>query len=536
MRETTLPRSPRQPLRCLLVSPEFPGISFWNWKRICETRGEKAMGLPLGLLTLAAILPQNWKFRLVDQNTRKLTDRDIRWADLVCVSGMYVQQLGVFDVIRRAQRLGKFVVVGGPDPTTQPAVYQEADALVLGEAETNVPIWLDAWEQGSPQGTFRPGEAPDVTKSPIPRFDLVHLNDYFAVNVQYSRGCPHNCEFCTVIELYGRKPRTKTPEQICREMETLFQLGYHGWVDFVDDNFIGNKRNVKQMLPVLADWCKRRKYPFFFSTEASLNLGDDPGLMDLMVSAEFRYIFTGIETAEEELLQRAQKSVNTQRPLRERIESLYAHGLAVFAGFILGFDGESEKTADAILACVEENALPVAMVSLLVAVPTSQLSRRLVQEGRLTDAQGNTIGPDQPFTLQMDPSIGVIRDQALDGLNFKTERNRADILKDQIRIINALYDPEKFMSRAAEAVLRLRPASKHKPNFPEWWTDIKGFCRLIVWMHRRPETRKHFWRLLRRTFKLGKARFEMAGAMATIYLHLAESLLPERCRTSGRSC
>jgi len=480
------------------------------------------MGLPLGLLTLAAILPQNWKFRLVDQNTRKLTDRDIRWADLVCVSGMYVQQLGVFDVIRRAQRLGKFVVVGGPDPTTQPTVYQEADALVLGEAETNVPIWLDAWEQGSPQGTYRPAEAPDVTKSPIPRFDLVRLKDYLSVNVQYSRGCPHNCEFCTVIELYGRKPRTKTPEQICREMETLFQLGYRGWVDFVDDNFIGNKRNVRQMLPVLTDWCKRREYPFYFSTEASLNLGDDPGLMDAMVSADFRYIFTGIETAEEEALQRAQKSLNTQRPVRERIESLYAHGLAVFAGFILGFDGESEKTADAILSCVEENALPVAMVSLLVAVPTAQLSRRLVREGRLMDVQGNPVRLDQPFTLQMDPSVGVIRDQGLGGLNFRTERNRADILEDQIRIISALYDPEKFMARVAEAMRRLRPAPKHKANFPERWTDIKGCCRLIVWMLRRPETRKHFWRLLRTTSRLGAGQRETAGAMATVYVHLSE--------------
>ena len=295
--------------------------------------------------------------------------------------------------------------------------------------------------KGRRRVSFGPGEAADVTKSPIPRFDLVRLKDYLSVNVQYSRGCPHNCEFCTVIELYGRRPRTKTPEQICREMETLFQLGYRGWVDFVDDNFIGNKQNVKQMLPVLADWCKRRKYPFFFSTEASLNLGDDPGLMDLMVSADFRYIFTGIETTEEEALQRAQKSVNTQRPLRERVESLYSHGLAVFAGFILGFDGESEETADAILSCVEENALPVAMVSLLVAVPTAQLSRRLVREGRLMDMQGNPVGPDQPFTLQMDPSVGVNLDQALGGLNFRTERNRADILEDQIRIMNATLRP-----------------------------------------------------------------------------------------------
>jgi len=211
-----------------------------------------------------------------------------------------------------------------------------------------------------------------------------------------------------------------------------------------------------------------------------------------------------------------------QRPVGERIESLYAHGLAVFAGFILGLDGESEETADAILACVEENALPVAMISLLVAIPTSQLSQRLVREGRLMDLQDNPVGPGQPFTLQMDPSEGVIRDHALGGLNFKTERSRADILEDQIRVINALYDPERFMSRVAELVLRLRSDPKHKVGFSEWWTDVKGFCRLIAWVQRRPETRKHFWRLLRRTFGLGVAQREVTGAMVTVYLHLAE--------------
>ena len=522
MSVSTLPRSPREPLRCLLVSPEFPKRSFWNWQSVCKIRGQKTMGLPLGLLTLAAILPQNWKFRLVDLNTRSLTDRDLRWADLVCIGGMGVQQGSLLDVLRRAHRLGKFVAVGGSDPTSQPGVYEEADALVLGEAETNVPVWLKAWEQGTPGGVFQGAGAPDVTTSPVPRFDLARLKDYMCVSIQFSRGCPFHCEFCSITELFGRTPRTKTPEQVCRELEALYQSGHRGWVDFVDDNFIGNKQAVKQLLRVLVEWCKRRNYPFFFSTEVSLNVGDDPELMDLMVAADFRYVFTGIESAEENVLRTAQKPVNAHRPIQQRIKTINEHGLFVTAGFVLGFDGETEDSADAILACVEENALPVAMVSLLTALPLTQLTRRLAREGRLMDLGGNLIGPEQPLEMRFEQCPELILDQLLNGLNFETERSRSAILDDQMRIIDTLYDPANFMARAAQAVRRITPAPKHKPGLFEMWRDLRGFVRLILRLSCRPDVRPHYWRYLRETWKLGPQRFALAAAIVTMYLHFLD--------------
>jgi len=519
MRNTSLPRSPHGPLRCLLVSPEFPKNSFWNWASVCEIRGEKTMGLPLGLLTLAAILPQEWHFQLADLNTKKLRVNDIRRADVICVGGMTVQQDGILEVIRKARQYGKFVVVGGTDPTCQPTIYQDADALVLGEAETNIPLWLKAWEEGSPRGVFQGGGAPDLTTSPIPRYDLARLKDYLYVSVQSSRGCPYRCEFCTVTELFGREPRTKTPEQVCRELGALYALGYRGWVDFVDDNFIGNKKNVKRLLPVLVDWCRRRRHPFFFSTEVSLNLAEEPELMDQMAAADFRYLFTGIESAEEEVLHAAQKTINTQHPLRQRIRRIHEHGLFVTAGFVLGFDNEPEGSADSILACVKENALPVAMVSLLTAAPLAQLTRRLAAEGRLMDLEGNLVGADQQFEMRTAGCVDSVLDQTAGGLNFTTTRDRKTILKDQIRIIDTLYDPANFLARAAEAVARIPHNPKHQSGWSEAWVDISAFARLTVIMSRQPDVRRHFWRFLGQSWKLGWGRFALAAALATIYLH-----------------
>ena len=522
MQSTSIPRSPHAPLRCLLVSPEFPKNSFWNWSSVCKIRGQKTMGLPLGLLTLAAILPQKWHFQLADLNTRRLKNSDIQRADVICVSGMTVQQDGILNVIRKARQYGKFVVVGGTDATSQPTIYQDANALVLGEAETNVPLWLKAWEQDSPEGVFQGGGAPDLTTSPIPRYDLARLKDYLYASIQSSRGCPYHCEFCSVTELFGRVPRTKTPEQVCRELDTLFRLGHRGWVDFVNDNFIGNKKSVKQLLPVLVDWCERHRYPFFFSTEVSLNLAEDPELMDQMAAADFRYVFTGIESAEEKVLHATQKPINTHHPIRQRIRRIHEHGLVVAAGFVLGFDSEPASAADSILACVKENALPVAMVSLLMAAPLTQLTRRLAAEGRLMDFTGKLIGAGERFEMRTAECADSVLDQTSTGLNFTTVRDRKTILNDQIRMINALYEPANFMARAAEAVARIPHAPKHKPGLSETWTDFTGFASLAIAMSRRPDVRRHFWQLVRRSWKLGPERFALAAALATIYLHFLE--------------
>ena len=373
---------------------------------------------------------------------------------------MTVQQGGILDVIRKARQYGKFVAVGGTDPTSQPAIYQDADALVLGEAETNVPIWLKAWEQGRPRGVFQGGGAPDITASPVPRYDLARLKDYLYASIQSSRGCPYHCEFCSVTELFGRVPRTKTPEQVCRELGVLFDLGYRGWVDFADDNFIGNKKSVRQLLPELVDWCKRRKHPFFFSTEVSLNLAEEPELMDQMAAADFRYCSRESSRRKKRCCTRRRSRSIPSIPSGNAIRRIHEHGLFVTAGFVLGFDNEPENAADSILACVKENALPVAMVSLLTAAPLSQLTRRLAAEGRLMDFAGNLFGADQPFEMRTSGASISILDQTAGGLNFATTRDRKAILRDQIRIIDTLYDPANFMARAAEAVAPHPPRSE----------------------------------------------------------------------------
>ena len=255
---------PDQPLHCLLIQPKFAESNYWNFVEAARAVGAKATAPPLGLLTVAAILPQHWTYKLVDLNVRELTEQEWEQADLVCTGGMLPQQAGTLDVIRQAKQRGKYTVVGGPDPTSQPQMYEIADALVLGEGELSIPLWMKSWKEGQPLGTFATKDSPDITTTPIPRFDLIRFDDYLYVGLQSSRGCPYNCEFCDVIELFGRKPRVKEPEQFVKELKRLHELGYRGWIDIADDNFIGNRLKIKPVLNAVASWLQDNKYPFSF--------------------------------------------------------------------------------------------------------------------------------------------------------------------------------------------------------------------------------------------------------------------------------
>jgi radical SAM superfamily enzyme YgiQ (UPF0313 family) len=510
---------PDRPRKCLLIYPAFPESAYWNWREVCRAVGRRAMGIPLGMITFAATLPQHWEIRLIDLNATQWDEEAWRWADLVCVGGMIIQQSGTFEIIERARRDGKFVVVGGADATSQPSLYEDADALVLGEAETTVPIWLEAWRRGRPRGKFQARERPDVTQSPVPRFDLLNVNDYLGVNVQFSRGCPFNCEFCDIIELYGRQPRTKTPEQFCRELETLYDLGYRGWVDVVDDNFVGNKRNVKQMLPVLKEWSEKHGYPFYYSTQASLNLADDEPLMDAMTDVDFRTVFLGIETPDPELLATAQKRVNALKPIKDRIRKIYDHGLGITAGFILGFDGEFEGAGDVIIECIQENAIPIAMVSLLVALPNTQLSRRLAREGRLLNsATYEPISADTRHEVVLPTIKGELPDQAaLGGLKFTTTRNRYQILDEHRRVWQTIYDPKRYFARVLRAARQIKARRKHKLPGREQWRLNRGFFRIMARLSRIPGVRRPLWWMLLQAAFLGLDRFEHVARMAIAY-------------------
>ena len=517
-------KKPDEKHNCLLIHPQFSDHSYWNYKPAIKTMGLKAPSSPLGLITVAALLPQNWTFKILDLNIQEWSEEMFSWADIVCVGGMLPQQIGILDVIKKSQNANKYVVVGGADPSSQPAIYEHADTLIVGEGETVIPKWLESWRNGNRKGTYSHAEKPDVTTSPVPRFDLLDLNAYMQVGIQYSRGCPFNCEFCDIIELFGRVPRTKAPDQIVRELEALRQLGYRGSVELVDDNFIGNKRAVKRdLLPAVIAWNKKKRYPFYFSTKASMNLGDDEVLLDLMRAAEFRYVFVGIETPDPELLMKTQKSQNTMKPITDRVLKINSYGITVLAGFIMGFDGEKRHTDRSMVACIEDTAICMAMVGLLVALPNTQLTRRLLKENRLLNFQFEPITSEQykngaSAAAFHNPNVEV-SDQTTAGLNFVTLRPREDVLEEFSNVVGTVYAPKAYMDRAFRAAKRTWKFPRHYPRPKGFYRSMRAMVVLSWEMSKIPVARIYYWRNFFRGMLLGPYRFEVMMRLMGMYLH-----------------
>lgn len=496
--------------RVLLVYPRFAAASFWNFKETCEVVGARYPAIPLGLLTVAALLPPDWSVRLVDCNTVPLTDQEIDSVDLVMTGGMLPQQPDALAIIKRCKARGKPVAVGGPDATSSPQLYSAADFLVLGEAEPIMADFVAAWNAGARQGRFEAQKfTADVTTSPVPRFDLLNFKHYLYVGVQYSRGCPFNCEFCDIIELFGRVPRAKTTPQMLGELDRLYALGYRGQIDFVDDNLIGNKKALKFFLPHLIEWQHAHGFPFEFSTEASVNLADDDVLLEMLRDAGFFLIFVGIESPDTETLVAMQKKQNTRRSLTDSIDKIYAAGISVTAGFILGFDTERKGVADGMIACIEDTSIPVCMVGLLYALPNTQLTRRLHQEGRLH--AGNDVAVE-----------GDYGDQCTAGLNFETKRPRRDILVDYLTVLSRIYTPKAYFARLRGVGHKLRRnSSLLPPSLPAALTDIWRVTRLIWFMTAmRPHWAPHvWWTLLDCAWRNPRALRSVISMMA-LYLHL----------------
>jgi hypothetical protein len=455
--------------RCLLVYPEFTLRSFWNFKATCDLAGAKYPATPLGLITVAAMLPKEWEVRLVDCNAEALTEEHLSWADVVFTGGMLPQQSSTLRIIDRAQALGKPVVIGGPDATSSPHIYSQADHLVLGEAELTLPQWLADYRAGVALARYEPGkDKADVTRSPTPRFDLLKLNKYLFPGVQFARGCPFLCEFCDIIELFGRVPRLKSPQQLLTELDALYALGHRGLVDVVDDNFIGNKRDVKKFLPKLIEWQKERGFPFEFATEASINLADDDELLGLMQQANFATVFVGIESPDEETLKQTQKAQNTRRKLSDSLRKIYSYGMWASVGYIVGFDGERGSVAPGVLGLIESSATPIAMVGLLYALPGTQLTRRLAAEGRLYDT----------FDRVIDGLDGG--DQCTSGINFEPTRPKLEVLRDYRRIVDEIYQPEAYFARVKSVAESLN-CSQKKLKLSLWHhlRDMRGLARII---------------------------------------------------------
>ncbi|NEQ45848.1 MAG: B12-binding domain-containing radical SAM protein [Leptolyngbya sp. SIOISBB] len=468
-------------MNILLVYPRFPQ-SFWSFDKTLELVNFKAQLPPLGLITVAAILPQSWHYQLVDRNVRPVTTAEWQWADLVIVSAMIVQKPDFLASIQEAKAHHKLVAVGGPYPTALPQEIADsgADFAILDEGEVTLPLFVEALERGDRSGTFRSdGEKPAVTDTPIPRYDLLELDAYAEMSIQFSRGCPFQCEFCDIIVLYGRKPRTKEPEQLLAELQYLYDLGWRRSIFMVDDNFIGNKRNVKRLLQAMKPWMSEHNYPFSFATEASVDLAQDPELMQMMVDCNFGTVFLGIETPDGESLNLTRKFQNLRDPLVASVQSIAHAGLRVMAGFIIGFDNEKGGAGKRVAQFVEETAIPTAMFSMLQALPNTALWHRLEQEGRLL---GQSADANQ-VTL----------------MNFVPTRPIEEIASEYIEAFWRLYDPLVVLNRTYRHFLMLGEGQKqtyqeHKQSAgsPDInWIIVRAFL-IICW--RQGIVRKTRWR------------------------------------------
>lgn len=469
-------------MKALLLYPQFPQ-SFWSYDRFMEIAGFKAVIPPLGIITVAALLPKEWEIRFCDRNVNLETDADWQWCDLVILSAMLVQKSDFHALIQKAVKLGKKVAVGGPYPTSLPqdALDSGAHYLILDEGEMTVPQFIEALNQNQEQGIFRSPEKPDVTQSPMPRFDLLKRDAYFMMAIQFSRGCPFNCEFCDIITLYGRKPRTKEPSQAIAELQKLYDLGWRGSLFIVDDNFIGNQRNVKRFLRELIPWVKQHNYPFTFMTEASVNLAEDDELLDLMNQAGFYAVFLGIETPDQDSLKVTHKLQNTRHPLIEACRKINQAGMLIYAGFILGFDGERSGAGERIQAFIEQSSIPQPMLGILQALPNTQLWHRLQKEQRLVEGVGITKVGDQNTLM-----------------NFIPTRPVAEIAKEYVEGFWNLYEPKNYLKRSFKQCLKINSPAERKQTMQFPLGKGLRLVSQVIWHQGicRPEIRGQFWRQL----------------------------------------
>ena len=493
-------------MRVLLLYPLFPK-TFWSWDKVLDLIDRKATHPPLGLITVAAILPQTWDFRLVDCNVSPVTDADWDWAELVIISGMIVQKADMWDLMVEAKRRGKPVAVGGPYVTSVPEFAEAAgaDYLVLDEGEITLPLFVEALERRETAGTFRSnGEKPDVTGTPIPRYDLLDVSAYTDMSLQFSRGCPFQCEFCDIIVLYGRKPRTKTPQQLLAELDAIYDLGWRRSVFLVDDNFIGNKRNVKLLLREMAPWMAAHDYPFRIVTEASVDLAQDQELLDLMIAANFSAVFLGIETPDTDSLKLTQKFQNTRSSLIDDVQTINRSGLRVMSGFILGFDNEKPGAAKRIVDFVEATAIPHAFVSMLQALPDTALWHRLEKEGRLLEVDELADGHQGTLT------------------NFITTRPIEDIAREFVQCFWELYEPERYLGRVYRHFMNMTPPPHKKQQFQ--WPERVELRALMVIVWRQGIKRSVRWQFWRQLFSIIRHNPRFAVIYLGICAHLEHFL------------
>ncbi len=463
-------------LKVLMVWPRFPP-SFWGFEGVMEMIPESSVMPPLGLITVAALCPASWQIRLVDRAFEEVCDQDLLWADLVMVSAMLAQRTDALNILARARALQRRTFIGGPWASSDPDfLLAHADHVLVGEAEEVFPQIADALEKGDAQRLYLVADKPDMSRSPVPRFDLLQMNKYTSMPVQFSRGCPFQCEFCDIITIYGRRPRAKSPSQVIAELDVLRRLDWHNEVFIVDDNFIGNQRQALLLAQELKLWQERNGHAVSFYTEASIDLADKPELLAAMVAANFMYVFIGIETPSAEALKGSRKFQNLRGNIADQVRVIRESGLWVLAGFIVGFDSDDESIFARQLEFINQTGITWAMAGVLQAPPTTALFDRMKREGRLIENSQSTTNFSPP--------------------NFRTTMPLPVLLQGLAGLLTALYTPEAFFGRAFRSIESWRPRPTQQPPGLPLSYNLRVLFSSMWRQGVRSNYRSAFWRFL----------------------------------------
>jgi radical SAM superfamily enzyme YgiQ (UPF0313 family) len=484
-------------MKILLVYPRYPD-TFWSFRHALKFISKQASFPPLGLLTVAAMLPEEWEKRLIDMNVRPLKDEALEWADYVFISAMAVQRGSAQEVIERCKRLGVKTVAGGPLFTATHEEFADVDHLVLNEAEKTLPPFLAGLRKGTARHVYTTTEWPDLKETPVPLWELLDMKDYASTNIQYSRGCPFNCEFCDIIVLNGRVPRTKSKEQVLAELTSLYDQGWRDSVFFVDDNFIGNRKKLKaEILPAIIAWMEERNFPFTLVTEASIDLADDEELLQLMAKARFDSVFVGIETPHEESLIECSKFQNRNRDLVASVHRIQQHGLQVTGGFIVGFDNDPPSIFERQINFIQKSGIVTAMVGMLNAPRGTRLYKRLHKENRLVH--------------------GFTGDNTDCSINFVPKMGYETLVAGYQKVMKTIYSPRNYYKRIRTFFREYRPHSRQASTFNSSY--LKAFLRTMWLLGIRGRERFQYWRLLASTLLKRPQSISLAVTLAIYGFH-----------------
>jgi radical SAM superfamily enzyme YgiQ (UPF0313 family) len=455
-----------------LVYPQYPD-TYWSFRHALKFISKKVSNVPLGLITVASLLPDNWNKKLIDLNVTRLKDKEIKWADYVFISAVSVQFDYAKQLIRRCKEHKVKIVAGGPLFTEEYDHFTEVDHFVLNEAEITLPLFIEDLKIGRAERIYQSDKFADITKSPLPDYSLLKLNKYATAGIQYSRGCPFDCDFCDITALLGHHVRTKTSEQIIAELDQLLQIGWKGAVFFVDDNFIGHKKKLKvELLPAIISWMARNNNPFQFMTETSIDLADDYDLMEKMVKAGFDKVFIGIETPEERCLRECNKIPNNDRDLIDCVNTIQSYGMEVAAGFIVGFDNDPPDIFERQIDFIQKSGIIIAMVGLLNAPRLSKLYHRLQNEGRISDIFS---GDNTDYSM-----------------NFVPAMDKDELLKGYYRIIKNIYSCKAYYDRVFLFLKKYDSPSKQ----PLTLKSLISLLKSMAFLGFLTKGRVYFWKIL----------------------------------------